>query len=75
MRKIILTLIFTLLIATGFSINVYADEITITDRDVIEAFEAEDFLPEEIKNTLDQAKIDINSQNNYKNYIESKIFQ
>lgn len=61
MKRIIFAVIVLINLFSFFSTTAFAEDITVTDEDVFESLESSDFLPDNIKNTLEDAEIDINT--------------
>ncbi len=59
MKKIFFLLITLLL----FRLPIFADDVTVTDENILESFKSENYIPNEVGSILNEHNIDVNSPN------------
>ena len=69
MKRVFFLLVSALILFKSLGIYAFADEITVTDENGNITFNAEDLIPEGVKDVLDKAEIDVNNINSAKNVL------
>ena len=69
MKKIMFAAITVIYLIFNFGTSLYAEDITVTEHDALDSFEVMDFLPDNVKSTLDNANIDVNDLSTSKNVL------